>query len=129
MTTGWVVGMLLTCLSADAVLNGVIRDLGFSLIAADDYERAAFVILDTSGSPRLIEWPRTHRFRSMVWKGPLPANVVGIVHTHPQHMPLPSDDDVKTAMRLKMPVVALTPRSLCTATASGEVRCAPLSRQ
>lgn len=106
--------------------NQEIRSLGLALlerVGIDDFERAAFIAANADGSLRLIEWPWTHRFRRTEWKGPLPPNVAGIIHTHPRHLPLPSDDDIRTAMRLKIPVIAVTPRSLCTALATGEVRC------
>ena len=115
--------------SADPLANQDIRSLGLVLLSRvgiDDFERAAFIAASPDGSLHLIEWPWTHRFRKTEWKGPLPANVVGIIHTHPKRIPLPSSDDIRTAMRLKMPVIALTPRSLCAAAATGEVRCAAM---
>ena len=118
--------------SVPAVQNDDIRSLGLALLArvgVDDYERAAFIAINSDGSLRLIEWPWTHRFRSTEWNGPFPSNVVGIIHTHPRRIPLPSDDDIRTAMRLKIPVLALTPRSLCAATASGEVLCAAMPQR
>lgn len=115
------------CLGPPVQAPKDIRYLGLALLArvgTDDYERAAFIARNDDGSLRLIEWPWTHRFRSAEWKGPLPSNVVGIIHTHPKHIPLPSEDDIRTAMRLKIPVMSITPRSLCAARATGEVRCA-----
>ena len=118
--------------SADAGEDQNIGHLGLSLLArvgVDDFEHAAFIARDGDGSLRLIEWPWTHGFRSTEWRGPLPPNVVAIIHTHPKQIPLPSDRDVRTAMRLKIPVFALTPRSVCAATATGEVRCAPMPQR
>ena len=124
MTTVWIVmSVLLAAFPADPV---DIRELDvhpLALVAVDDFERAAFVVRDADGSLRLIEWPSTHRYRSTAWRGPRPPNVVAIIHTHPKRMPLPSDDDIRTAKRLNMPVMALTARSLCAATAAGAVRC------
>jgi hypothetical protein len=132
MTHAWIVAAIVLsgyCQSpsANSLENQDIRSLGLALLSRvgiDDFERAAFIVASADGSLRLMEWPWTHRFRRTEWKGPLPANVVGIIHTHPKRIPLPSNDDIRTAIRLKMPVIALTPRSLCAATATGEVRCA-----
>jgi len=126
----WIVAAVL--LTGCLTENRDVHALGLTLLAQvgiDDFERAAFIAVDADGSLRLIEWPWTHRFRSTAWKGPLPSNVVGIIHTHPKHIPLPSNDDLRTAMRLKIPVLALTPRSLCGATATGEIHCAAMPRK
>ena len=130
MNHTWIVAAVL--LTGCLTENKDVHALGLVLLAQvgiDDFERAAFIALDDDGCLQLIEWPWTHGFRRTEWKGPLPPNVVGIIHTHPKHIPLPSADDIRTATRLKIPVIALTPRSLCAAAATGDIRCAAMPQK
>ena len=82
-------------------------------------ERAAFIVRTSEGRYALDLWPASHSIRKSVWKGPLPANAVAIVHTHPQGMPLPSSGDRQEARRLGIPIYVLARSSIYRVDPSG----------
>lgn len=84
------------------------------------YERAAFVVLDSSGRARFVLWPLQHRFCEATYDGVTPVNAVAIIHTHPNVSPLPSNDDARLARRIHLPVYVLT-RTMITRTNGREM--------
>lgn len=72
------------------------------------YEQAAWAVADASGRVTFIMWPFNHEARAARFRGAIPANIVAIVHTHPNARPMPSYDDSLTAKRLRIPVYVVT---------------------
>jgi len=86
---------------------------GFSSV-----EHAAFLVRDANGAIRDVPWADAGEPNVGRWSGAFPANVIAIVHTHPNWLPVPSNIDAKTAMRTKLPVYVIT-RAHITKTANG----------
>jgi len=70
-------------------------------------EEAAFVVVK-DGRLALVRWPKAGEADTVRWFGPLPDNVMAIVHTHPNWEPLPSNIDIRTAQRSHLPVYVVT---------------------
>jgi Prokaryotic homologs of the JAB domain len=90
----------------------------------EDMEVAAFIVRADNGTLSLRSWPNQRRFRNAQWSGPLPPGVIAVIHSHPAMKPLPSGTDRREAMRLQIPIFAVSRGSLCKAGVRGEVRCA-----
>lgn len=71
-------------------------------------EAAAFVVGNEKGRLMLVRWPASGEPDTVFWVGPLPSGVVAIVHTHPNWNPLPSNIDMRTARRSRLPVYVVT---------------------
>lgn len=84
-----------------------------------DDETAAFIIRDENGSDRCMLWPPTAEHHMTRFRWPPPTGVVAIVHTHPVEFPSPSAADRVSAIRLGIPVYAITPSAIYKADAFG----------
>ena len=76
------------------------------------YEQAAWAVADAEGRVTFVRWKFNHEALGATFRGAIPANVVAIVHTHPNDRPTPSQDDKLTARRLGIPVYVLTRTAL-----------------
>jgi proteasome lid subunit RPN8/RPN11 len=83
-------------------------------------ESAAFVVMNADGALRCIDWPATHAFKEAHWKGPIPAGVVAMAHTHPLRSPYPSVDDRNEAVRIGMPIFVLSPQIISLVHRNGD---------
>lgn len=81
-------------------------------------EEAAFVVGDSEGRLMLVRWPPAGEPDTVWWSGPMPTGIVAIVHTHPNWNPLPSNIDMRTARRSRLPVYVVT-RSEISRTTGG----------
>lgn len=102
----------------DATERALVLESGFSTHFFDVFmrsgygwsklEAAAWVTRDEAGSIRLVYWPSSGKVHGEVWRGPVPAGVVALLHTHPPTVsPRPSLVDARTAQRLGLPVYAI----------------------
>jgi len=82
-------------------------------------EEAMFVVRAPDGQLSFVRWTSSHLPRHAHWNAPLPWGVIAIVHTHPNWMPRPSLNDIRTAVRSNLPVYVVT-RTRITKTAHGE---------
>jgi hypothetical protein len=85
-------------------------------------ERAAWVLEDDEVGVRWLDWPNGRRYLRARWEGPVPANAVAIVHTHPAVVdPKPSEQDIETARRLGVPVYSVSRSGIWKAVPNGSV--------
>jgi proteasome lid subunit RPN8/RPN11 len=82
-------------------------------------EEAAFIVRSASGNFYSIEWPSSGALDSAQWEGAFPDGTVAIIHTHPTHMPMPSNIDITVARGSHVPVYVVTPERI-TKTDGGE---------
>ncbi|HEX2831536.1 MAG TPA: Mov34/MPN/PAD-1 family protein [Thermoanaerobaculia bacterium] len=75
-------------------------------------ERALFVTRDDDGKLQSQLWPATYERRKASFHGAVPANTVGIAHTHPNGMPEPSRHDIDEAQRTGLPIFVVTRTSI-----------------
>jgi hypothetical protein len=76
-------------------------------------EKAAWIVLNSSGQYESIRWPRTPELRLSVWSETMPKHVVAIAHTHGDHLdPRPSEQDVIVARKLNIVVFTLTRKGI-----------------
>jgi hypothetical protein len=72
-------------------------------------ECAAWVLAADEGHMRWQAWPDGRGFLRARWKGPVPAEAVAIVHTHPAMVdPRPSSQDIQTARSVGMPIYTVS---------------------
>ncbi len=83
-------------------------------------ETAAFIVAEEGGHFRCVAWPFYGGRRVQHFPGRIPEGTVGIVHTHPNHLPFPSQHDSTTAIRLGLPIIVLTTYNIVVATAEGQ---------
>ena len=88
-------------------------------------ELAGFVVESATGALALIQWPAPPKplLRAANWSGPLPENLIAVIHTHPRELPRPSSQDAAEARRLGVPFYVISQGSLCVAAPSGRVSC------
>ena len=121
--------LALTCWLAGADIEGLAAQLLKHVSADEDFEQAAFVIRDSDGELSMIAWPNSHFFRKATWSGPVPSGTIGIIHTHPIRMPLPSQPDRTEATRTNLTIWVVTRLSLCSADPHDQIECrSPKSR-
>ena len=70
-------------------------------------ESAAFVV-EESGAPRLLLWPRRAWGPTQIFRGPQPNGTVAVVHTHFTNEDKPSPDDEAESRRLHLPFYVVT---------------------
>lgn len=75
---------------------------------AGKLEEAAFVIVAPDGTLSLRRWPATGSPHRSSWNGPVPADAVAIVHTHPNGWPRPSPQDHLIAAETRLAVYVIT---------------------
>jgi hypothetical protein len=85
------------------------------------WEAAAFLLRSTDGGYRCLAWPFSNGHHEQKFRGRMPDFTVAIVHTHPQHLALPSPGDRATAKRLGIPVIVLTSRNIYVAAPDGSI--------
>lgn len=67
-------------------------------------------------------WPDERRHLQARWTGPVPADAVAIVHTHPAAVdPKPSLEDIETARGVGMPVYTVSRAGIWKAEPDGLV--------
>ena len=105
----------------DDVFVGMLRELAReAALSTDDREVAAFIIRDGDGALTCHMWPQSAGFRSHHFDGAIPPGTVAIAHSHPFQMPAPSNADALQAMRIGLPIYAVSRWELHVATPSGE---------
>jgi proteasome lid subunit RPN8/RPN11 len=82
-------------------------------------EHAAFITSGADGDHPFMIWPYGHQFCHATYSGPLPGNAVAIIHTHPNPLPYPSDDDMRLALRTGLPVYVVTRTMISRTTGRG----------
>lgn len=87
-----------------------------------DTESAAFIVRDEDGDYRCVLWPNTAEYHRAHYAFKPPLGMVAIVHTHPLDLPEVSPGDRATAMRLRIPIYAITARSISEADVFGHAR-------
>ncbi len=77
--------------------------------STNQIERAAWIIRNSSGQYDFVRWPNLEKGRQEKWRGALPLNVVGLVHTHPVSVdPRPSTYDVRLAVKMGIPIYTVS---------------------
>ncbi len=95
------------------------EESGFGGVAV---ERAAWVLALDAGNVRWQAWPDEQLYLRAHWRGPVPADAVAIVHTHPDAgNPRPSPQDIETARRIGVPVYAVSRAGIWKAEPNGLV--------
>jgi hypothetical protein len=85
-------------------------------------ERAAWVLSGDAGRMRWQVWPDGRRYLKAGWAGPVPADAIAIVHTHPLAVdPKPSPQDIATARRIRVPVYTVSRVGIWRASPDGSV--------
>lgn len=116
--------MLLLSLQPDIVREPQVQTLMRELVrdaraGFEHREGAAFIVRSATGNFYSIEWPSNGALDSARWTGAIPAGTVAIAHTHPTHLPMPSNIDAVTARGVHIPVYVVTPAKI-TRTDGGE---------
>jgi proteasome lid subunit RPN8/RPN11 len=109
--------MLLLSLQRDIVRQPQVQTLMRELVRGarsgfEHREGAAFIVRSTTGNFYSIEWPSAGALDSARWTGVIPAGTVAIAHTHPTHLPMPSNIDIVTAREVHVPVYVVTPAKI-----------------
>jgi hypothetical protein len=85
-------------------------------------ERAAWVLAVDAGHVRWQAWPDGRGYLRARWKGPVPADAVAIVHTHPAVVdPRPSPQDLESARRVGVPIYTVSRAGIWKAEPDGSV--------
>lgn len=110
--------------SRPQVLNmmyGLWQDSGFGK-DPNRAERAAWVVNDSVGGYLCIRWPRSDERNRELWRGEVPPNTIGQVHTHPVNVdPRPSRKDIALAIRTGMPIYTISDRGIWMADSYGAI--------
>jgi hypothetical protein len=81
-------------------------------------ERGAFLIRESDGTLTTEPWPEFGH-RQVRYRGPIPANAIAIMHTHPHEAPRPSAHDRAEAKKIGLPVLVITPMGVVAAFPDG----------
>jgi hypothetical protein len=93
--------------------------LKLARLGQSNQEHAAFITRDVDGNHQFVVWPFANEFRSATYRGALPTDAVAIIHTHPNSVPYPSDDDVHLALSTGLPVDVVTRTMISRTTGHG----------
>ncbi|HEY8181594.1 MAG TPA: Mov34/MPN/PAD-1 family protein [Thermoanaerobaculia bacterium] len=110
-------------LAGAADIEGLAAELRKHASADEDFEQAAFIVRQPDGNLSLLNWPSSHFFRKASWSGPVPPEAIGIIHTHPLRMPLPSQIDRVEATRTGLRIYVVTRVQLCWVDPHDRIEC------
>jgi hypothetical protein len=86
-------------------------------------EKAAWIIVNSSGEFEQVEWLNTPQEGKAVWKQVLPSNIVALVHTHPVYLdPRPSKQDQVEAQKLHICIFTIARKGIWSVTPEGVIR-------
>lgn len=71
-------------------------------------EAASFLVRNDDGSMVMLFWPRVQFSRKETFRGAIPPGTIAIAHTHPHNMARPSRGDHTEAVRLGLPIYAVS---------------------
>jgi len=105
--------LYLGTMQGELALDPRVRAQWWEMLVAARYgfaetEEAMFVVRNGDGSLSFIRWISSSILREAQWNAPLPPGVIAIAHTHPNRAPRPSLADIRTALRLKLPIYVIT---------------------
>ena len=86
-----------------------------------DTEAAAFIVRAGDGQLECLLWPSTGQFQRTSINATIPTGLVAIAHTHPRCCKQVSQHDRREAVRLSVPVVAISMGTLSAAVQTGEL--------
>lgn len=81
-------------------------------------EWAGFLVRKADGRVHVVVWPAGEDLKAS-YKGPIPAGCVAVMHTHPPRAPHPSRRDLAEAVRIRLPIVVVTPERVTVARPDG----------
>lgn len=85
-------------------------------------ERAAWIIRDPDGNQVFQKWRNSGERNREFWKGPAPAHVVAVAHTHPAHRDSrPSPADVSMARQVKIHVYVISANGVWVSDPDGKI--------
>jgi hypothetical protein len=88
----------------------------------DGVERAAWIIGDGNGYQMFQKWPNTGDRSKIFFEGPMPRNVLAVVHTHPAHKDSkPSTVDVSFGKRTRINVYVISEDGLWMSNMDGRI--------
>jgi len=73
-----------------------------------EMEEAMFIVRGADGVLSFVRWHPSGAARLAHWNAPVPPGTIAIAHTHPNELPRPSANDVRTAMKSNLPVYVVT---------------------
>lgn len=120
-------GPVATHASSSNLLESSLRPPAYRLweeagFGGEARECAAWVLAVDAGHVRWQAWPDGRAYLRARWKGPVPADAVAIVHTHPAVVdPRPSSQDLETAHRVGVPVYTVSRAGIWKAEPDGRV--------
>ena len=84
-----------------------------------EMEQAMFIVRGADGVLSFVRWHPTGASHLAQWNAPVPPGTIAIAHTHPNSLPRPSTNDIRTAVASKLPIYVVT-RTRITKTSDGE---------
>jgi hypothetical protein len=98
------------------------KDSGYGMDTSQS-ERAAWILYNADHAFEFRRWPTTLVLRHETWKGSIPKNMVGLVHTHPISVdPRPSKFDESLAKRIHAPIYTISRFSVWRVTPDGKLK-------
>jgi hypothetical protein len=83
-------------------------------------EHAAWIVASDEPGLSFVSWPHRGFVGKEVWRGPVPPNVIAIIHTHPDDVdPRPSARDAATARRFGISNYTVSRRGIWKTTPDG----------
>lgn len=97
----------------------VMRASGYGLRSS---EEAAFLVRDEDRDVVCVRWPSSAKQKEQNYRGPVPADTIAIVHSHPLALRRPSANDRAEARRVGLPFYVVSRDSLWVAEPDGTLR-------
>jgi proteasome lid subunit RPN8/RPN11 len=116
--------LLLSVIHSDLAHDPTVRGALWKLLEDAHYghaemEEAMFIVRGTDGVLSFVRWHPTGAAHQAQWNAAVPQGTIAIAHTHPNTLPRPSTNDIRTAMQANLPVYVVT-RTKITKTSGGE---------
>jgi proteasome lid subunit RPN8/RPN11 len=87
-------------------------------MARHESELGAFLVRRSDGHLTALRW-QPGEAAGATYTGRIPPGCIAIIHTHPIVAPQPSRHDIAEALRLRLPIVVITPQAISVATPEG----------
>lgn len=98
------------------------KDCGFGR-DPNGTERSAWIIRTPVGGIEFHRWPFSGARNEDYWYGPVPANVIAQIHTHPVKMDKkPSRKDAAVARAMNIPVYVISVKGIWSVMPDGSIR-------